>query len=105
MHSQVMPAFFNPRSRSLLRGSMLVLLSFPAALVLAHFPQNHPTPLLVIPALTAAAGLIDHIRCMRPNWSWYHGGVLLCIYADLMVISMILFLLIYPYASWLSGTH
>lgn len=99
------PAFLNPRSRSLLRGSLLVILSLPAALLLAHFPDNHATPLLILPALTAMAGTVDHIRCMRPNWSWYHGGVLLCIYADLMVISMILFFLIYPYASILSGTH
>ncbi len=96
---------FNPRARSLLRGSLLVILSFPLSLVLAHFPDNHPTPLLILPTLLATAGLIDHLRCMRPSWSWYHGGVLLCIYADLMVLSMILFLLIYPYASILSGTH
>ncbi len=99
------PAFLNPRSRSLLRGSLLVVLSLPAALLLAHFPDNHRTPLLILPALAAMAGTVDHIRCMRPNWSWYHGGILLCIYADLMVISMILFFLIYPYASILSGTH
>jgi len=101
----VKPDLLNPRSRSLLRGSLLVILSFPAALVLAHFPENHPTPLLALPALAATAGLVDHIRCMRPSWSWYHGGVLLCIYADLMVLGMILFFLIYPYASILSGTH
>ncbi len=102
---QVKLALFNPRSRSLLRGSLLVILSIPVALLLAHFPNNHPTPLLILPVLTAVAGTVDHIRCMRPNWSWYHGGVLLCIYADLMVLSMILFFLIYPYASILSGTH
>lgn len=102
---QVKPAFLNPRSRSLLRGSLLVLLSLPLALLLSHFPQNHPNPLLVLPALLAVAGMVDHVRCMRSRWSWYHGGVLLCVYADLMVISMILFLLLYPYVPWLSGTH
>ena len=97
---------FNPRARSLLRGSLArhPQLS-PAALLLAHFPDNHPTPLLILPTLLATAGIVDHLRCMRPSWSWYHGGVLLCIYADLMVLSMILFFLIYPYASILSGTH
>ena len=99
------PALLNPRSRSLLRGSLLVIASFPLALHLAHFPENHATPLLVLPALLATAGLVDHIRCMRPSWSWYHGGVLLCIYADLMVLSMIVFFLVYPYAAILSGTH
>ncbi len=105
MPTLVKPALFNPRSRSLLRGSLLVFFSFPVALFLAHFPENHPTPLLALPALTAVIGTVDHIRCMRPSWSWYHGGVLLCIYADLMILSMILFFLIYPYASILSGTH
>ncbi len=98
-------ALLNPRFRSLLRGSLLVLLSFPVALLLAHFPEDRPNPLLILPAIAALAGSIDHVRCMRSQWSWYHGGVLLCIYADLMVISMILFLLLYPYASILSGTH
>lgn len=99
------PALFNPRSRSLLRGTILVLLSLPVAFAMTHFPEIHPTPLLILPSLLAIAGTIDHIRCMRPTWSWYHGGVLLAIYADLMVLSMILFFLIYPYASILSGTH
>ncbi len=98
-------ALFNPRVRSLLRGSLLVIASFPAALLLAHFPENHPTLLLALPALAATAGLVDHVRCMRSTWSWYHGGVLLCIYADLMILSMILFFLIYPYVSAFAGTH
>lgn len=95
----------NPRSRSLLRGSLLVALSLPGALLLSRFPENHPTPLLIIPALAATAGLVDHVRCMRSSWSWYHGGVLLSIYADLMILGMILFLLVYPYTLILSGTH
>ena len=96
---------FNPRCRSLLRGSLLSLLSLAAALLLSRFPQNHPTPLLILPALTAAAGTIDHARCMRTRWSFYHGGVVLCLYMDLMVLGMILFFLVFPYATWFSGTH
>jgi len=99
------PAFLNPRSRSLLRGTILVLGSLPVALHLSHFPQNQPNLLLILPTLLTCAGTIDHIRCMRSRWSFYHGGVLLCIYMDLMLLSMILFLLLYPYASILSGTH
>lgn len=101
----VLPALFNPRCRSLLRGSILSLLSLTAAMFLSHFPQNRANPLLVLPALTAAAGTVDHVRCMRSRWSFYHGGVLLCVYMDLMVVSMILFFLLFPYSSWLSGTH
>lgn len=82
-----------------------MLLSLLAALLLSHFPQNRPTPLLVLPALVAVVGTVDHARCMRTRWSFYHGGVVLCIYMDLMVVSMILFFLLFPYASWLSATH
>jgi hypothetical protein len=34
---------------------------------------------------------------MRKRWSFYHGGVLLCLYMDLMAICLILFFLFYPY--------
>ena len=47
-------------------------------------------------------GSIDHVRCMHTRWSWYHGGVVLLIYMDLMALSMILFFLLYPYALWLT---
>ena len=79
--------------------------AFPQPWSSPTFRHNEANPLLILPALAAFAGTIDHVRCMRTRWSWYHGGVLLAIYADLMVLSMILFFLIYPYASILSGTH
>lgn len=101
----VISDLFKPRCRSLLRGSLLSLASLAAAMLLSHFPHNRPTPLLILPALTAVAGTIDHVRCMRTRWSFYHGGVLLCVYMDLMVVSMILFFLVFPYATWFSGTH
>jgi hypothetical protein len=42
---------------------------------------------------------------MQRRWSFYHGGVLLLIYMDLMVLCMILFLLLYPYALWISSAR
>ena len=92
----------NPRHRSLLRGTLLVLLSLGVATVLSDFPHNRANPYLVLPFLGAVAGTIDHIRCMRTRWSFYHGGVLLLIYMDLMALSMILFFLLYPYALWMT---
>ncbi len=83
----------------------MVAVSFGVALVLADFPANRANPWLVLPLLTAVVGTVDTARNMRQRWSWYHGGVLLCLYADLMVLSMIGFFLLYPYATWLSGTH
>ncbi len=96
------PSFFNPRMRSLLRGCLLVLLSLGIALAISGFPDIRPDPYLVLPALVAIAGTADTVRCMQRRWSFYHGGVLLLIYMDLMAISMILFFLLYPYAQWLT---
>jgi hypothetical protein len=98
-------SIFNPRHRSLIRGNVLVLVSLGIALKLSDFPHNRATPLLVLPAVAAIAGTIDTVRCMQPRWSFYHGGVLLCIYMDLMALCMILFFLLYPYARWIASSQ
>jgi hypothetical protein len=98
-------SILNPRRRSLLRGSTLVLLSLAVSLPLSHFPHNRPTPLLVLPALVAILGTLDTIRCVQPRWSFYHGGVVLCLYMDLMAVCLILFLLLYPYMLWMASSH
>ena len=99
------PSILNPRKRSLLRGILLVLISLFASILLSGFPQIHRTPSLILPTLAAAAGTADTVRCMQRRWSFYHGGVLLLIYMDLMALCMIIFLLLYPYALWISSTH
>lgn len=88
-----------------MRGTVLVLAAFGVALLLTDFPNNRSTPLLLVPAFIAMAGTVDHVRCMRSRWSWYHGGVLLLIYMDLMVLSMIVFFLLYPSMSWIVSAH
>ena len=99
------PGLLNPHHRSLLRSSALVLLSLGAALLLSHFPNIHATSLLLFPSLIAIVGTADTVRCMQRRWSFYHGGVLLLIYMDLMAVIMILFLLFYPYMLWIADTH
>ena len=99
---QMRPAFFDLHRKSLLRGSTLVLGSLFAALRLADFPHNHATLLLILPTVTACLGTWDTIRCVQPRWNFYHGGVLLLIYMDIMTMAMILFLLLYPYAQWIT---
>ena len=103
MPSQI-PDFFNPRYRSLSRGNILVWAATLIAVFLSDFPHNRATPLLVIPALMALAGTADTVRCIRKRWSFYHAGVLLCIYMDLMAVSLILFFLFYPYAHFLTSS-
>jgi hypothetical protein len=97
-----LPQILNPRFRSLTRGNLLVWASLLAAVLLSHFPHCRATPLLLLPTLAAFAGTADTIRCIRKRWSFYHAGVLLCIYMDLMAIFLILFLLVYPYAQFLT---
>lgn len=94
--------FFNPRNRSLLRGALLVLLSVAVSIHLSDFPNNRANPFLVFPVIASVAGTIDHVRCMKTRWSFYHGGVLLLIYMDLMALSIILFFLLYPYTLWMT---
>lgn len=101
----MLPSFLNPRRRSLLRGNLLVLASLAVAIFLSDFPHNHATPLLIVPALLTIAGTADTIRCMQRRWSFYHGGVLLLIYMDLMALCMILFFLLYPYAHWIESSR
>ena len=87
----------NVRARSLVRANALVLLSLLWAFFLSDFPHNHATLWLILPALTAVAGTVDTLRCMQPRWNFYHGGVVLCIYMDLMVLAAVFFFLLYPY--------
>jgi hypothetical protein len=101
----VKSSLLNPRKRSLLRGCLLVLLSLGIALAISGFPDIRPDPYLVLPVLVAIAGTADTVRCMQRRWSFYHGGVLLLIYMDLMALCMILFLLLYPYAHWMVSSH
>jgi hypothetical protein len=101
----VLSSLFNPRKRSLLRGCLLVIFSMAAAVLLSGFPDTHASPLIIFPALGAIAGTADTVRCMQRRWSFYHGGVLLLIYMDLMALCMILFLLFYPYAGWITSSH
>ena len=88
--------FFDWRQRSLVRGTLLVLVSTWMSFRLSHFPHNYATVWLLLPFVVSCAGTVDTIRCMQPRWNWYHGGVLLCVYMDLMAVCMILFFLVYP---------
>ena len=91
-----MLALGNWRQRSLVRGNLMVFTALLLAFYLSDFPRNRGSLLLVVPLFLALAGTLDTLRCMRSRWNWYHGGVILCAYMDLMVVCLILFFLIYP---------
>ena len=99
------PTIFNPRRRSLARGNILVLTSVALAIPLSHFPHLRPSLFLLLPALLALLGTAETIRCIQRRWSLYHGGVLFCIYMDLMAVSLVFFLFLYPYFLWISAGH
>lgn len=96
-------AVFNIRARSLLRGTVLVVGSLILALVMGGFPNVHGSPLLVVPACLGIWGTLETTRCLQRRWNLYHGGVLILLYADILALALILFLLLYPYARWLQG--
>ncbi len=98
-------SLFDVRRRSLLRGNLLVLASLGAAFVLSDFPRNRATLLLALPLLTALAGTWDTLRCMRVRWDFFHAGVILCVYMDLMAVCLMVFFLAYPYMRWMTSSH
>ncbi|HUY82679.1 MAG TPA: hypothetical protein VMU92_13215 [Acidobacteriaceae bacterium] len=95
------PAVFNFRSRSLIRGTGLVLCSLGASFPLSGFPQVHPAWPMIFVAFAALWGAFDTLRCLRMRWSFYHGGVLLLLYMDVIALTLIFFLWLYPYANWI----
>jgi uncharacterized membrane protein len=93
-------AIFHLRQRSLARGNLIVLGSLGLATLISGAPHLQSSPLLVIPALGAILGTADTARCIQKRWSFYHAGVLICLYMDLMAITLVLFFLLYPYFLW-----
>ena len=94
--SPILRSLVDPRRRSLPRGTMLVLGSLAAALRLSHFPHLQANLWLLLPLAAIVAGTADTARCMRKRWDFYHGGVILSVYMDLLVFILVLFLLLYP---------
>lgn len=78
-----------------------MLASLGLSLLLSGFPYVHTEWPLVFMVLAALWGTIDTVRCLRLRWSFYHGGVLLLVYMDIIALTMIFFLLFYPYANWI----
>lgn len=86
------------QKKSLLRGTTLALGSLWASFRLSGFPDVHICLWLIALLLIACAATWDTARCLQKRWSFYHGGVLLLLYVDLMILLMISFLLLAPFA-------
>lgn len=89
---------FRLRQKSLPRAVALALGAFFASLLLAGFPhiENlHGSPWQFLCLLVGGWGMAETARCLHRRWSLYHAGVLLLLYADLMILAMIVFLVAY----------
>ena len=90
---------FQLHNKSLVRGTVLALGSLWASFRLSGFPEVHICLWLIVPLLVVCAATWDTARCLQKRWSFYHGGVILLLYVDLMILLMISFLLLAPFSS------
>jgi hypothetical protein len=89
-------SIFRLRQKSLPRGVLLSLGGFFLALGLAGFPditKLHGSRWEIVALLVAAWGMAETARCLQRRWSLYHAGVLILLYADLMILAAIVALL------------
>lgn len=96
VHPQL--SIFRLRRRSLARGVVLALGAAAASLRLAGFPRiaalhGSHWQMLLLPV--ACWGMVETARCLDRKWSWYHAGVLILLYAELLILALILTLWIY----------
>jgi hypothetical protein len=90
---------FRLRQKSLLRAVLLSLGAFAASLRVAGFPNVrnlHGSYWQILALMVAAWGMAETARCLRRKWSFYHAGILILLYADLMILAGIVFLLAVP---------
>jgi hypothetical protein len=91
-------SLFRIRQRSLVRGTLLSLCAFALSLGMAGFPHidslhGSRWQWLLVPAVGWA--MVEKARCLRSQWSFYHAGVLILLYSDLMILALVLFLALY----------
>jgi hypothetical protein len=70
-----------------------------ASLLLAGFPhieRLHASRWQIAALIAGLWGLVETARCMGRKWSLYHAGVLILLYTDLLILTMIIFLNVYP---------
>jgi hypothetical protein len=92
-------SIFQLHRKSLIRGTVLALGSLWASFRISGFPEVHICFWLIATFLVTCVATWDTARCLQKRWSFYHGGVILLIYVDLMILLMITFLLLAPFSS------
>ena len=84
--------------RSLARGLLLAIGALAVSLRLAGFPEIrslHASRWQILAVLAACWGMGETARCLSRRWSLYYAGVLILLYSEVMILSLVLFLWIY----------
>jgi hypothetical protein len=89
-------AIFRLRQKNLPRAILLSMGAFVASVLLAGFPhieRLHGSSWQILTLIAAGWGMAETARCLQRRWSFYHAGILLLLYADLMILAAIVVLL------------
>ena len=82
-----------------MRAVLLSLGAFAASLHLAGFPHIeslHGSYWQILALLVAVWGMAETARCLQRKWSFYHAGVLILLYSELMILAAIVVMLFAP---------
>ena len=93
------PAIFRLRRHSLVRGVLLALFALVGSMRLAGFPRLdslRATNWQMVAVTMTSWAMVETYRCLGRRWSLYGVGVLILLYAELMILALTLFLWIYP---------
>lgn len=60
-------------------------------------PSGHYASLMPLGTLLAILGTADTSRNLKKKWGLYHAGVMLMLYADLMVVTLLAFLSLFRF--------
>jgi hypothetical protein len=93
--------FFHLTERSLLRANVLSIAGLALGFLLSHFPDTRANPLLALALLIVLCGVVDAIRCMQSRWNFYQGAVVMSLYMDILILTLVMFFLLWPYFHWL----
>ncbi len=86
-------------TKSLARGMLLAVFSLAGSMWLAGFPgadAPRATRWQIVSVALAGWAMVETARCLGRKWSLHHAGVLILLYAELMILMLTLFLWLYP---------
>ncbi len=87
-----------PASRErLFRRGMLLTLGTVACILMSLPASTGHFAWMLLAFVLCAAALVDFSRSLRVRWDLYHGGVVFMLYTDMMILTLIAVLTVWPY--------